>query len=729
MTHAARANRLRNTLDMRRRSIVVQSRPYSVQLEVTTKCNLACIMCARDKYHGRGANLTDDVLEPFLEQLFPTAHDIIVSSFGEPLLYPGVGTLFERIDPASGLKLGFFTNLLLLDEPMAERIVRSRVAYVNASIDGATKETYEAIRKGGKWETLLEKIALLNRVKARLGSRTPEVNLCVVGSTLNIDEAARFVDFAKQHGFASVKYNPNMYVDDEGMEWLSLTHEQEKTVRRFREAHRRAVELDMHTNFHRKPFKLDVPADPVSHGHDVGAAQFVWNSAKRAWRNGIGWRLRNTWEQSGGTAPAFLWLGAIKAADKVVDSIPVVGAVRRKVPIPHTIPNDAPPKSCGNPWTHVHVKSDGLVYPCCFSDEVMGDLRRQSFEEIWNGEKYQDLRRSMKTAEYWGSCRRASCNWIEGAHSSIYGAEIGVLDPLATLDGSAGASIRVRVRNGSRFAWNPSVPAKEGLAADLLASRDEKMIRENTRDARVTLSYRLLTAKDELVDEGEHVAVPADVKPGASFEMPLAVRPVRHAGKMKLKIDLVHEGVTWFGERCNSARDMAVEIVNVPFAAYLSAWDKNAVAAALDRAVKPGSDIMLPIRILNVGTAPLGGPERRDLLSYHWKSADGGVAEWEGLKLHIDQPIAPGAHRDVQLPVRVPASLPAGRYDVEIDVLREGETWLSTCWNRALLAWPTRVASSPEEEKAMATNDARGKLFVWEPRGQCVPNTGNKGIW
>lgn len=727
--HPARANRLRNTLEMRRRAETLRSRPYSVQIEVTTKCNLACIMCARDKYHGRGSNLADDVLEPFLAQLFPTAHDIIVSSFGEPLLYPGIGKLFGRIDPASGLKLGFFTNFLLMDEQMAEHIVRSGVAYVNASIDGATRETYEAIRKGGQWETLVAKIEMFRRVRARLGSKTPEVNLCVVGSTLNIDEAAKFVDFAHEHGFASVKYNPNMYVDDEHMDVLSLTHEQEKTVRRFREAHRRAVELDMHTNFHRKPFKVEVPEEAVARSADTGAARLAWNATKRAWRNGIGWRLRNTWEQSGGTAPAFLWLGGIKAVDKVVDSIPVVGAVRRKVPIPHTIPNDAPPKSCGNPWTHVHVKSDGLVYPCCFSDEVMGDLRRESFDEIWNGEKYRDLRRSMKTGEYWGSCRRASCNWIEGAHSSIYGAEIGVLDPLTAIDGTAGAAVRVRVRNASRFTWNPSTAPKEGLAADLLASRDEKMIRENTRDARVAISYRLLTAKDELVDEGEHVDVPADVAPGASFETTLRVRPVRHAGKMKLKIDLVHEGVTWFGERCNSARDVAVEIANVPFAAYLSAWDKSAVAAALDRANRPGDEVSLPIRVHNVGTAPLGGPERRDFLSTHWKNADGGVVEWEGPKLHLAEPIAPGAHRDVRLPVRVPPTLAAGRYDVEIDVLREGETWLSTCWNRALLAWPTRVATSPEEEKAIAAKDARGKLLAWEARGQCVPNTGNKGIW
>ncbi len=703
--------------------------PWSVQLEVTTKCNLACIMCARDKYHGRGSNLDDDILEPVLRDLFPASQDITVSSFGEPLLYPGIKRLFGEIDSESGLKLGFFTNLLLLTEEMAEHLVDSGVAYDNASIDGASKETYEAIRRGGEWETLLEKIELLNRVKKRRNSKWPIANLCVVGSTLNIDEAADFVDMAKKHGFASVKYNPNMYVDDEEMDHLSLVHEQEKTVRKFREAHRRAVELDVHTNYHRKPFKIDVPRDSSAGGGDVSSLQYTANLVKRLWRHGIGWRLENTWLQSGGRSGAFVYLGAIKARDKVIDSIPVVGSIRRKVPIPHTIPNDAPPKSCGNPWTHVHIKSDGLVYPCCFSDEVMGDLRTQSFGEIWNGEKYKDLRRSMKTREYWGSCRRASCNWIEGAHSSIYGAEIRVQGPLTTIDGSAGTAIPLQIRNTARFLWNPSannVP-KEGLAADVFASRDEKMIRENTRNARVTLSYRLLNGKNELIDEGDHVQVPDDVVMGAVFEMKLNVRPVRYAGPMKLKIDLVHEGVTWFGERGNSAMELDVEVMNVPFAAYLSAWNKHAISSALDRANKPGESLELPIRVTNVGTEPVGGVSRRDVLSCHWKEHEGGYAEWEGEKLHIACEIAPGDHADLTLPVHVPRNLETGRYDVEIDLLRENETWLSTCWNRPLLSYPTRISAGDDAQ--IADKDRRGKLLVWEPRGQCVPNTGNKGIW
>ncbi len=731
MPHPARENRLLNTIEMRERRIVMRSRPYSIQLEVTTKCNLACIMCARDKYHGRGENLEDSVLEPVLRDLLPTAQDIIVSSFGEPLLYPGIERLFAEIDPASGLELGFFTNFLLMTEEMAEHIIRSGVAYINASIDGATRETYERIRAGGKWDTLIEKLEMFARVKKRLGAKTPILNLCVVGSTLNIDEAALFVDFAKQHGFDSVKYNPNLYVDDEEMDYMSLVHEQEKTVAKFREAFRRSVELDLHSNFHRKPFKVSVPRGGASPSpHDVSLARVALNWSKRAWRNGIGWRFENTWKQSGSTGKAFLFLSAIKARDKVLDSVPVLGNVRRKVPIPHVIPNDAPPRSCGNPWTHVHVKSDGLVYPCCFSDEVMGDLRKQSFDEIWNSEKYQDLRRSMKTGNYWASCRRASCNWVEGCHSSIYGAEIKAnVGTELEIDGTHGATVALTIRNKSKFAWNPSTPPPDGLMADVLSTADQKMIRRNTRNACVMASYRLLSTANELIDEGEHVSVPADVAIGQTIELELPIRPVRYAGKLKLKIDLVHEGVTWFGERSNSALEIPLRVASVPFAPYIGAWNKARLNAALNRVLRPGDVVELPIRVTNMGTETLGGTEHGDFLSYHWRRENGEYAEWEGLRHALRDSVPVGGFCDETMRVMVPRDLETGRYRLEFDAVRENETWISTCWNRPMLAYPIRVAAHEGDEASLSDRTEDGKLLGWEPIGQCAPQTGNKGIW
>ena len=51
---------------------------------------------------------------------------------------------------------------------------------------------------------------------------------------------------------------------------------------------------------------------------------------------------------------------------------------------------------CAAPWNHFFVQQDGDVRVCCMvggQGEVLGNINEQTWQEIWEGEKYQDLRR------------------------------------------------------------------------------------------------------------------------------------------------------------------------------------------------------------------------------------------------------------------------------------------------------------------------------------------------
>ncbi len=53
---------------------------------------------------------------------------------------------------------------------------------------------------------------------------------------------------------------------------------------------------------------------------------------------------------------------------------------------------------CWKMWQSCVITWDGKVVPCCFDKDahhVMGDLSEQTFEEIWNGERYRDFRKSL----------------------------------------------------------------------------------------------------------------------------------------------------------------------------------------------------------------------------------------------------------------------------------------------------------------------------------------------
>ncbi len=70
------------------------------------------------------------------------------------------------------------------------------------------------------------------------------------------------------------------------------------------------------------------------------------------------------------------------------------------------------PEFCFNAASYLKVSPNGDVYPCCITppDLVMGNVNKQSVEEIWNGEMYQQLRREMFSGEWRESC--ATCPYL-----------------------------------------------------------------------------------------------------------------------------------------------------------------------------------------------------------------------------------------------------------------------------------------------------------------------------
>jgi radical SAM protein with 4Fe4S-binding SPASM domain len=63
-----------------------------------------------------------------------------------------------------------------------------------------------------------------------------------------------------------------------------------------------------------------------------------------------------------------------------------------------------PKKSCGRPQTGpLQIQWDGKVVPCCWdynSSMVMGDITKQTVEEILNSEPFEKLRHAHKTENF-----------------------------------------------------------------------------------------------------------------------------------------------------------------------------------------------------------------------------------------------------------------------------------------------------------------------------------------
>ncbi len=672
-------NRFLNSLDMRDNRVVMRARPFDIQLETTTKCNLACIMCSRQKYHGAGTHLELPVLERVQAELVPYAQNLCISSFGEPLLYPDIRQLLEVARRFPRLELGMFTNLLLVDEDWARKLVDSRVAYLNVSIDGATCETYEKVRRGGKWKRLIEALQTLNRIKRERRSRRPILNLAVVGLTVNIHEMPLFIEFAKRYGFASLTVDPNAYIDDEEMECLSLVHAKQETNARFRAGCARALELGVHSNLDKVPFDLPErnSMQDAGKGQAEGPRGVVWTLRKARRALYLKWlRLGSIYHAAGKSCLLFPIMLVIKFYDRFLRRY--FSPPRRYL---HVVPNDAPPARCGNPWTHAHIKLDGKVYACCFNHTVMGDLTKQSFDDIWNGLRYRSLRHSIVTGNFWKSCQRAQCSWLEPGASEQYGARIeGVPEAMELLDG-LGSRLRVKVTNTGKFAW-PA--AKEGDAG--------------APEQEFSLAYRLfqLDSRGRLqpVQECPHVGLPQAVSPGESIEMELPIWPIETPGEYMMKVDMVKEHVTWFGERGDSAVKISVRVK--AFSEQYGARIEG-VPEAMELLDGPGS--RLRVKVTNTGCViwpaarkgDAGEPEQEFSLAYQVFQQDsrGGLQPvQESPHVGLPHAVSPGESIEMELPIW-PIQTP-GEYMMKVDMVREHVTWFGKRSDSAIKL-PVRV--------------------------------------
>lgn len=69
---------------------------------------------------------------------------------------------------------------------------------------------------------------------------------------------------------------------------------------------------------------------------------------------------------------------------------------------------------CKRPWTGFEIEHDGTVKPCCMTKEnSCGNTNHMSIDEIWNGEKYRNLRQLMATGQ-WEKVCKPECPRLHG---------------------------------------------------------------------------------------------------------------------------------------------------------------------------------------------------------------------------------------------------------------------------------------------------------------------------
>src|SRR5690242_8035309 len=123
--------------------------PYTVQIELTSVCNLSCKMCPLTERHTLSSQAMGAMPAVTWEKVLAVATRVkraILVGFGEALLHPKVKDLLIRLEQAK-VEVGLSTNCTTLTEERVRFLNRlSNLSHLNASIDSFEEDTYRRIR-------------------------------------------------------------------------------------------------------------------------------------------------------------------------------------------------------------------------------------------------------------------------------------------------------------------------------------------------------------------------------------------------------------------------------------------------------------------------------------------------------------------------------------------------------------------------------------------------------
>jgi radical SAM protein with 4Fe4S-binding SPASM domain len=320
-----------------------ESRPFEAQIQYSNFCNMSCIMC-HDGANPPLRKMSPQLLRKVGEQIAPSVSVVIPFDGSEPLIVAWDEA--KQMAEEYSFEFSLTTNAQFLDEEKFFEL-KDITREMLVSIDTHYPELFEKIRPGSKPEKVFEN---LPRAAALCREHGVEVWANIVFMTLN---------------------GPTL---DDTIGYLADVGIQTMNILQLIDVNGRSGHLDPTLHF---------SADYVE-WIKQRCIQMAKEKHVRLMWTVAGWERHDFRKEKVASKPARDW------------------AVRWETRMKRYVPG-----YCMTVWNRVHVNTEGQCTPCCYAtggDLVLGDLRKQDFDEIWNSPNALDLRRSMATWDYPALC-------------------------------------------------------------------------------------------------------------------------------------------------------------------------------------------------------------------------------------------------------------------------------------------------------------------------------------
>ena len=145
----------------------VPFQPVTLDLEPNNDCNLKCPHCQVTWWAKARKHLDLEQFVRIIDQM-PRLARIKLQGMGEPLLNKELLAML-RAGEARGISMQFTSNGTLLSEQVARELLQLKDTRLFVSIDGATDETFEAIRAGSRFAKIRRNLERLMAMRGEKG--------------------------------------------------------------------------------------------------------------------------------------------------------------------------------------------------------------------------------------------------------------------------------------------------------------------------------------------------------------------------------------------------------------------------------------------------------------------------------------------------------------------------------------------------------------------------------
>lgn len=190
------------------RRVRVPEGPRRVFLSHDRSCNLSCPSCRTSTIVAKKDEVDrmNAVAERVIVPLVQSVRRIQITGSGDPFASQHFRYLIKRLTRGDtpDLRINLQTNGLLLKASWDELGLEAYAGWVIVSIDAARPETYAVVRRGGRFDMLLENLEFLSQL--RRADRVRHVRLDFVVQALNYREMPEAVDLMRAFGFDGIKF-------------------------------------------------------------------------------------------------------------------------------------------------------------------------------------------------------------------------------------------------------------------------------------------------------------------------------------------------------------------------------------------------------------------------------------------------------------------------------------------------------------------------------------------